>query len=195
MSGCQSCNSCQANCTRCQGCNTCEGTCDTCQSFCQVGSQYVGSFSFNQCVSAGEVFLKKTNWNRLITYINNAYSRGSERDGGDSGLPSSDSNDYMTASMFNKVVDALRGLGSSYTDINVSKGDMILGSYFEDIEYYADYLKYKSNQCNTCNVSCDVSCNSCNARCQSCQGCNGSSESISCCSYCNTCQSDNPSPT
>lgn len=193
MSGCQSCDSCQANCTSCQGCNSCQGTCDTCQSFCENGGQYVGSFSFGQCVSAGQIFLTKTKWNNLIDYINDAYDRGTKKDGGDSGLPSSDPNDYMTASMFNKVSSALRNLGSSYTNLSVSQGDIIYGSYFETLEDYADNLKYKRNQCNICNVDCDVSCDSCQG-CNRCQGCNGSSQSISCCSSCNTCQSDNPSP-
>lgn len=54
MSGCQSCNS-------CQGCNSCNGTCDDCQSFCETGHQTVGGFSFNECVSQGQILLHKTN--------------------------------------------------------------------------------------------------------------------------------------
>lgn len=147
-----------------------------------MGDQYVGSFSFNQCVSKGQIFLNKNNWNRLIRYINDAYDEGSRCDaseyGIDSDLPSSDSNDYMTAEMFNKVAAAITRLDSSKSLIEVSVGDVIYGSYFEDLEYYADYLKYKYHQCDRCDMDCNVSCDTCNS-------CNGSSQAVYCCSSCN----------
>lgn len=158
----------------CQRCNLCLGTCNSCQSFCQVGAQRVGSFSFNQCVRAGEQFLTKDNWNRLIKYINDAYARGALRDGGDSGLPSNnkDPYDYMTEEMFNDVSYALRHLGSTYANLSVEKGDVILGSYFTDLEDYANYLEYKYSQCDVCNVSCNT-------------GCDSGRQAIYCCSSCN----------
>lgn len=84
----------------------------------------------------------------------------------------------MTAEMFNKVAAAITRLDSSKPLIDVSVGDVIYGSYFEDLEEYADYLKYKYHQCNRCDSSCNVSCNTCNS-------CNGSSQAVYCCSSCN----------
>ena len=59
-------------------------------------------------------------------------------------MPSSDTNTFMTADMFNKVSDALGGLGSSGPGYNVSggpDGDVILGSYFTNLQSYANTLK------------------------------------------------------
>lgn len=53
-----------SGCMACQGCELCEGCnsgCDTCQSFCETGYQSVGGFSFNECVSQGQILLHKTN--------------------------------------------------------------------------------------------------------------------------------------
>lgn len=186
MSGCQQCDTCESG-------NHCSGTCNTCQSFCENGYQSVGGFSFNECVSQGERILHKTNWNRLITYIQDAYDEGRECDASEYGissnLPSSDPNDYITADMFNKVAKALKTLTSSYSLLSVDVGDVIYGTYFETLEDYANRLKYKWDQCDRCNISCDVTCNSCN-------GCNGSSQASYCCSAAceNACQSDSPSP-
>lgn len=193
---CQRCNSCQKCNSGCQKCNSCQGTCQSSQAFCAIGRQSVGSFSFNQDVSADALFLTKANWNRLISYINNAYSRGRQKDGGNSGLPSSDTNTFMTADMFNKVSSALGGLGSSGPRFRAKVDDVIYGSYFESLESYADSLEYKTNQCDNCNTGCNVSClgcQSCNTGCQTCNkgncgSCNASCQSHSpttCCSKCN----------
>ena len=136
----------------------------------------------------------------MISYINRAYAKGSEKDGGSSGLPSSDSNTFMTASMFNRVASALGGLGSSgpnlKTMVGGPYGDVILGSYFETLESYADALKYKTSQCDTCNASCDVTCKDCqmcndNGNCGSCNGsCQSHSPSYgNRCETCNNCES------
>lgn len=204
---CSSCNSCQSCNSGCQSCNSCQGSCQSSQSFCSTGGQTVGSFNFNQCISKGETFLTKTNWNRLITYINNAFSRGSKQNGGSSGLPSKDTNTFMTADIFNKVAAALGKLGSSGPSRRVSVNSVVYGSYFEDLENYADNLKYKTNQCNRCNVSCNedcLGCQKCDSGCQSCNKsncgkCNGSCQSnnpSSCCSKCNVgCESHTASKT
>lgn len=178
MAGCQTCDS-------CQNCVTCQGTCNSSQAFCSIGGQSVGGFSFNQCVSSGEsVYQFRTNWNRLITYINNAYAAGTTQNGGSSGLPSKDDNEFITASMFNKISAALGGLGSSGPSKRVkgasngdSTSDVIYGSYFENLESYANTLKYTTSQCNTCNTGCNVTCNG--------GGCQNNSPS-NCCSSCNT---------
>lgn len=186
MAGCQSCDSCQG-CNGCQSCNTnCNSTgCNTIQAFCSTGGQRVGTFSFDQCVSSNETFLTKQNWNRLITYINSAYSAGTQQNGGNSGLPTSDTNDFMTKDMFNKVSSALGNLGSTTDKRQVEVNDVIYGIYFEALENYANTLKYKTSQCNNCNTGCNVTCNGC----QKCNGggCQNNSPS-SCCSSCNTCQ-------
>lgn len=192
MAGCQTCDSCQY-CVRCQSCNTnCNSSgCNTIQAFCSIGKQTVGSFDFNQCVSSGETVYKfRTNWNRLITYINDAYEAGRKSNGGSSGLPSSDTNEFITAAMFNKISAALGGLGSTGPSRRVkgkSTGDttedVIYGSYFEDLESYANNLKYKTSQCDNCNTGCNVTCD----RCQKCDsgGCQNHFPS-SCCSFCHS---------
>lgn len=148
--------------------------CNSCESFCEQGHQLVGGFNFQQCISSGQLFLTKTNWNRLIKYINNAYAQGEKKDGGNSGLPSTnkDPNEYMTAEMFNDVSYALRHLGSSYANLSVRQGDVILGSYFTTLQNYANNLEYKNSQCDNCNVSCD-------------SGCDNGRQAQYCCSYCN----------
>lgn len=194
--GCESTNSCN-RCNSCEKCNnpSCEETCILIQSFCKTTGQSVGSFSFGQCVSSDETFLTKANWNKLITYINNAYAKGSKKNGGFSGLPSSDSNEFMTADMFNKVSDALGNLGSSGPGYNKKVNDIIYGSYFETLESYANSLKYTTLQCNKCNDSCDVTCKECQkcnvVNCGSCDGsCQAHSPSYgSRCQSCDTCQS------
>lgn len=216
MSGCQRCNSgCQSQnsctfCNSCQSCNTnCNGSvCNTKQNFCST-DQFVGSFSFGQDLGTDDIFLTKNNWNKIFTFINNAYLEGSTSlvnrarsgngvknpgNGGDSGLPNSDPNEFMTAQMFNDVSEALGNLGNIGPSRRVVKDvDMIYGSYFQDLENYADNLLFKTTQCDNCNVACNVQCNTClkcnaNDNCGACNnGCQNHSPS-SCCSSCNTCQ-------
>lgn len=195
--GCESINSCN-RCNSCEKCNNaaCEETCILIQSFCKTTGQSVGSFSFGQCVSSNETFLTKANWNKIITYINNAYAKGRKKNGGSSGLPASDSNDFMTADMFNKVSEALGNLGSSGPSKRVVPNvDIVLGTYFESLESYANSLKYTSSQCDKCNDSCDVTCKDCQlcnvVNCGSCDGsCQAHSPSYgTSCESCNTCQS------
>lgn len=215
MSGCQTCNnSCNsgntcASCNSCESCNTnCNGTgCNSAQNFCAT-NQSVGSFSFGQDVGANDLFLTKANWNSIFSYINNAFSKGSSNltnkaqsgngvsssgDGGDSNLPASDSNVFMTADMFNKVSAALGALGSSGPSFRATKDvTIIYGSYFSDLERYANNLQYKSSQCDDCNVACNVKCNTClTCNVENCGSCNGACQTnspSSCCSSCNTCQ-------
>ena len=202
---CESTNSCN-KCNSCQKCNntTCEETCILVQSFCKTTGQDVGGFSFRQCVASNETFLTKANWNRLIKYINDAYNKGDEQDGGKSGLPESDDNIFMTAEIFNKVSAALGGLGSTGPNFKVypvgsvekPEGDIILGSYFVSLESYADALKYTTSQCDKCNDSCDVTCKECqlcndNGNCGGCNnGCQAHSPSYgSTCESCDSCES------
>lgn len=200
MSGCQSCNGCQG-CNSCESCNVnCNDTgCNTIQAFCSIGAQSVGGFSFNQPVSSNQTFLTKDNWNRLITYIRAAYAEGNSEfsggTGGDSGLPVEDTNDFMTADVFNKVSEALGNLGSSGPEYrargktNDYPGDVIYGRYFEDLESYANNLQYTTSQCDDCNAGCNVTCNGCQ-KCNS-GGCQNNSPSR-CCSSCNSCESNTP---
>ena len=209
MSGCQSCNSgCQSQntcskCNSCESCNVnCNGSgCNTIQNFCST-NQSAGGFSFNQPLKKDDLFLTKVNWNRLITYINNAYKKGSTSlsnraqsgngvtstgIGGNSGLPESDPNDFMTEDMFNKVSQALGGLGSSGPTRRVKANvDIVYGSYFQDLENYANNLQYKKSQCNNCNAGCNVKCNTCLVcNVENCGACDGSCQSHTsrnCCS-------------
>lgn len=165
------------------GCYTCQGVCDTGQSFCKVGKQVVSDkttdFDFGQCVSAGQILLTRDNWNKIITYINNAYAEGRVQSGGPSGLPRADTNTVMTAEMFNLVSTALVNLGRvDYPKQKVNQGDVIYGYYFENLENYANRLKYKYDQCDNCNIDCNVTCDSCNCTCL------GSSQARYCCSAC-----------
>ena len=200
---CESTNSCN-KCNSCQKCNSaaCEETCILIQSFCKTSGQKVGSFSFRQCVSSDELFLSKANWNKIFTFINNAYAKGKKVSGGSSGLPASDSNDFMTAEMFNKVSSALGGLGSSGPNLHVypvgskekPEGDIVLGSYFTSLESYANALKYTTSQCDKCNDSCDVTCKECQlCNVTNCGGCNNGCQAHSpsygrSCESCNHCQ-------
>lgn len=213
MSGCQSCNSCHSGntCSYCNSCMSCNSSCNassgcnTIQSFCSK-SQSAGGFSFNQTIAKDELLVTRANWNRLITYIRNAYAKGSSSlvnnaksgsgvsgsgKGGTPDLPESDTNTYMTADIFNKVSIALGGLGSTGPERRVTKDvDIIYGSYFKDLETYANNLKYKTTQCDNCNAGCNVKCNTClTCNVENCGRCNGSCQSHSsntCCS--STCQ-------
>lgn len=226
MSGCQSCDSCQHNtcsfCNSCQACDTnCNGSsCNSSQAFCSNGKQSAGGFSFGQCVSSNELFLSKANWNKLLSYINAAYAKGSASvsnkarsgsgvtsgsQGGSSGVPSSDSNTFMTASMFNAVSSALGKLGSAGPGYYVypvgstakPEGDIVLGSYFEGLQKYANNLQLKTTQCDDCNAGCNTQCNTClkcdkNDNCGKCDGACQSNSPSSCCSSCNSsCNSGN----
>ena len=57
-SGCEGCNYCNS-CNSCQGAeNNCsDEACNTCNSICQSTGQQVGGFSFNECVSSGQIFI------------------------------------------------------------------------------------------------------------------------------------------
>lgn len=174
---------CQA-CVSCENCEGCRSACDTCQSFCETGYQAVGGFSFNECVAAGQVILHKTNWNRLISYIREAYTEGALCNAVGqynlrtvyNALPVSDPNIMLTAEVFNAVSNALTKLTDSYSSLSVRVGDIVYGSYFTTLQNYANTLKYKWGQCNLCNASCDALCNG------SCNSCNAGSQSVHCCS-------------
>ena len=190
-SGCQGCNK---SCERCQGCNS---GCNTCQSFCEIGNQSVGGFSFNECVARGELLLHKTNWNRLLTYIRQAYTKGNLCDArGEynlgrvyNELPNSDPNDVITAEVFNAISTALTSLTTSYNRLTVNIGDVIYGSYFETLQDYANRLQYKMLQCNVCNANCDANCNN------SCNLCDAGSQIGHCCSSsCQTGCEHSPEP-
>ena len=186
MAGCQSCNSCES-------CYSCQGTCDTCQSFCQLDKQTVGSFIFRDDngvrwpIGKDKPFLSKNSWNRLISYINSAYAKGTEYNGGSSGLPVSDSNTFITAEMFNKVINAFGGLGGIKSNNTITEGvkpnffnpdtqkfqnsvtkdvDIVYGSYFTTLENFSTNWQYKKTQSDSkCNTGCNVTCqgNSCQA--------------------------------
>lgn len=182
--------SCQSSCQSCQGCNKCQKCntgcnidCNTSQSFCNIGKQEVGSFSFDACLAADEtIAITKTKWNALYKYIYNAYHKGSESNmSGSCKIGSSSSDTYLTASGYNEVAKALSGLGSSGVSRRVSVGDLIYGSYYQELEDAADGLLYDESQCNTC----DSKCQGCNV-CQSCNdGCNVTCDSAqgTCCDH------------
>lgn len=160
--------------------------------------------------------MKKSNWNRLYTYIRNAYAKGSATvtnnaksgigaqspgNGGSSGLPSGDDNIFMTAAAFNELSEALCGLGGpssvSYKDpitgsnkSSMSKDvDICWGSYFSSLESYANSLQYKDKQCDDCNINCNVQCNTC-LKCHNdgnCDKCNLGCQSDASSSCCSSC--------
>lgn len=220
LNTCQSCNSCES-CN--SSCNAGAGACNTIQAFCSIGGQSVGGFSFGSCVSSDQFIDIDSSWNGLLSYINAAYAKGSSSlsngaqsgsgvsgsgNAGSSGLPNIDTSfkntdsqkkGFITANMFNQIAAALGGLGSSGPNTSVKSNDIIYGSYFEQLETYANILQYQTTQCDNCNAGCNVKCNTC-LKCneENCGTCNGScqshspsySDSLYCCScdVCDTCQ-------
>lgn len=104
--------------------------------------------------------------------------------------------DFMTADSYNKVIKALKGLGTenftfakdddnndtTHARESVSKNDLIMGFYFNDIQKKANELMLKGDQCNSCN-----SCQSCDSGCQKCDKCNSTCNNS--CQKCVSCQS------
>ena len=192
---CQSCNNgCQVTCKYCQGCDDCE-SCYSCQAFCET-NQLVGSFNFGECISSGEIFISAEAWKSLITYIQNAYNKGTKQPGGSPNLSDDNLNvkkgDSMKAAMYNNIANALNGLGGSTDDSEISnnkaRGDQILGSYFEEIQTYSNKWLLKSSQCNSCNTGCQSCDDGCQVTCKSCQGCDGCESCDTSCNGCNDCE-------
>lgn len=183
------CNSCQ-ECNQCEKCNEqCDGGgCETIQTFCALDKQEVGPFRFYGntekdpigVIKKDDLFFSKSTWNKIFRYINAAYNKGNHdlennaRSGVgvqghgdaaeelDSDFPSSDPNDFMTADMFNKVSEALGGLGSSGPSFRATANvDIVYGHYFNTLEKYADEMLYLTTQCNDCNAACNIQCNTC----------------------------------
>lgn len=198
--GCNTCNSC-LTCNTCQGCvncNVCNRNCNgpsngclDCESFCETGYQIVsnrvGKFSWGVSTAKDAKFFSLNTWNKIITYINRAYSAGSKSSVSNGSYISKDTNTFMTAEKFNEVSDALFSLGGNNSNYNQrtvyavgsSKkpdGDIIYGSYFVELVDQANKLKYKRSQCDECNTACN--------NCDECEGCN-------ICQSCNICQTGN----
>lgn len=133
-------------------CTVCND-CDNCQTLCERGSQVYSercgnTFSFKECVSSGELFFSLDTWNKAFKYIYAAYSLGSDTNNLRN-APDEDDNDFMTAKKYNEVAKL----------INVktrNSGDVIYGTYFEEIEEKLSDLELSSRQCNRCNSGCDT---------------------------------------
>ena len=212
MSACMSCVACQ-KCNTCQlACESCQNSCDTRQNYCSNNHQLVssfGNFSFDQELSSNKLFLSADNWNKIITYIYNAYKKGIYLPQATNGnWQYADTiinswkvkrNDIMTAELFNNVALAMQRLGSTpainldnngkskvygVNSVENPAGDIIYGTYFEKLEEYARlYFNFDFNQCSLCNVACDNGCNTCEG-CNACENCNVGNASP-CCSACN----------
>lgn len=211
-SGCQSCD----QCTKCDSCESCDKNCNgtgclSSQAFCAT-SQRAGTFSFGVPTSKDSLFFSRETWNKIITHINNAYTKGTyslsnkaQSGTGASGIGTSglaklslDTNDFMTAKKFNEVSEALGKLGSAGPGLTVyavgsekkPAGDIIYGSYFETLETYANNLLYKTTQCNDCNVACNVKCNTClKCNVENCGSCDNGCQSDAIQTCCGSCQS------
>ena len=190
---CQGCDSgCQVTCKTCEGCDNCE-SCDDCQTFCET-NQAVGSFNFGKCVNQGEIFISANSWKSLMTYIQNAYKKGTLQSGGSSGLSNDNLNvksgDPMKATMYNNVANALNGLGGSSDDSRISndvqKGYTILGSYFSGIETYSNKWLLSTSQCDLCNTGCQSCDDGCQVTCKSCEGCDSGCQGCDSCQGCNS---------
>lgn len=125
-------------------------------------------------------FFSLDTWNKIITYINNAYSDGNKESLVSEEYIDKDTNKFMTAKKFNEVSDALFSLEKKEEKRNDSKynqrtvyaigsdqkpeGDIIYGSYFVELKDQANKLKYRKTQCYECNTACN--------NCNKCEGCN-----------------------
>ena len=184
---CESCNTCQASCTRCQGCNKCQ-TCNTCEVICESCQTYGqvngGGFSWTHCATAGQSIspsdFGKSDWQNLVNYINKARGKGSHvSTGGTISDPTTSNLDPFSAFEFNRVADEVGGVQKG-DKTKISAGDVIYGSYFTDLKDAASSAKISYNACNTRNA-CD-SCNtsSCQVDCDSCEGCNSNTQKDCC---------------
>lgn len=198
---CDSCETCEGcdSCVTCQTCNeSCNGPeegCLTCEGFCQIDqtvSSWAGEFEWKEPVSSNSLFFSRSTWNKIIEYINKARAAGDSENGATSGLSAleEDDNVYMTANKFNEVATALFNLGGNDSDYSQRtvyavgskekpEGDIVYGSYFEELEDQVNHLQYKSDQCNSCNTACD-DCDSCEG-CDDCQSGNTSYSSSKTC--------------
>ena len=185
---CQSCLDCNNDCLTCQSCNSCEkcveceGTCDTLQAFCTIGCQTYGEygtfyFSYRPTPGVGRMgpgYFDQTVWDQIITHINQMLAKGTKQNSGSPMAYSLTQNVApFTAAEFNRVA-AAAGAGQPAT-----KGGLIYGSYFTDLETAVNNIQQLSgNACDTCNIKCDVVCDSCQMcntqnsdPCSSGQGC------------------------
>ena len=98
-------------------------------------SDYVGRFSWNGRASSGKImgpgYFDINTWNEICSFINERTTVGREVPGGrpfskNSSITSS--NPAFTAVEFNRVANELSAS-------NVSRGDVIYGSYFSNLEF------------------------------------------------------------
>lgn len=168
--------SCQGTCQA--GCNV---TCDSCQScvYCQTLCELDTSqcpqktFSFSACTDMGETigpgYFDLEVWNEAIEQINDIRTAATYGNGSEYSLRTEK---YVTADEFNSM-SSIVGCSRS-----VNKGDLIKGSYFQEIATAVTNYKYLSTQCNGCNTGCQT----CNTGCQGCDSCEGCD--TQCCECC-----------
>lgn len=159
----------------------CTEPCDTCQSFCETGNQWAQStFFWNKggspvCVEKGQIIspnhFNVEAWNSIITEFNNIYRRGNAGFIIDEQEPYRTTGDikskYMSAAEFNRVCSMLTQTGNNAEHLKRQPGDVIKGSYFQDLEALMHQAYYGQAQCDTCNTGCD----NCNAECGDCGDC------------------------
>lgn len=182
------CNDSCSGCYTCEDCNSCElcdEDCETpCQSKqtfckdCQTFGEY-GSFSFSYSPEEDNIigpgYFDQDVWDEIIKYINRLRTKGNSKlSGGITGsaidLSSTINVVPFKASEFNRITNYIIDEdGKKVTSASASAGELIYGSYFQDLEADVEKAELKSTACDSCNAGC--------------QGCDG-------CELCNTSNSD-----
>lgn len=175
------CSSCDLD--ACQNCDNCNGKC---QDSKQKISNENGTFSFrSKSLEKDQPFLTAAEWNKLIDYIKDGYELSNAiNTTGDTAYNGKNlragkkyENEFMSANMWNGAYARMKYLSTGSNNLGSAEktggpnGDIILASYFTDLEDYANY-NFKTTYCDG---SCESSCNICNSEkttyCCSCNVC------------------------
>ena len=172
-SSCKPKNGSSQNSTYCGSCNT---SCNTSQAYCSIGYQLisshgdVGSFSgFN--VSKDDIIFKKwthEKWNQLQNKYKIAGSVGKTFSQGSPSFTQVDTNDIITADLYNEFYTAAQNFNASSYISKVEKNNVIKESHSTALENSFSHSKFNSSVCDICNVgrqhNCGYNCN-CNYNC------------------------------
>ena len=117
----------------------------------------------------GPGYFDQDEWDRIISYINKARSKGNPSTGGTISLSSKSNVAPFSAKEFNRVSNKINS-------IEVEQDKVIYGSYFDSLETAASAMKINKYACDgTCNAKCNGGCDACQSCNKSCNGsCNGS---------------------
>lgn len=176
----------------CNGCNSCNSTCNSVNGLCntnQKASYWLGTFYWGSRgdVSTDEEFFTKDEWNSLIDHIKKAYQLGSEHNASkayssDSALRASDTNQFLSAQMYNKaygrmkmlVLDSDKRNEDAYQQVTADV-TIVTAQVINNLRSLANNFNLNIYQCNNCN-----NCNSCDNQCNNCNSCQGGYSSYCC---------------